>query len=246
MPSSPVDAAADHSEDFEQLAGLAALDALEGDDLTTFRAHEAHCERCRLTVRMDRQTLGHLALAAEPMDASPDFKTRLMQRAAAELAEPHQAAPIEAVAPAPPEPIPLRTRPANVVPFYRRAWASGIAAVLVLGIAAAGVLQYLNQPVATYALSGSTPGTAQVVVRRNGSIELELSGVPDPPPGRVYEAWIIPPGQQPVAAGTTSRGSATLPLAGQARGSTVAITDELAPGVQAPSSAPILATSVQS
>jgi anti-sigma-K factor RskA len=246
MTSSPANAAADHSEEFEQLAGLSALDVLQGNERSAFEAHASRCERCQVIVRLDRQSLAGLAVAAEPMDPSPDFKARLMQRAAAELAEADHAAPGADVGPTLPEPITLRPRHGNVVPFYRRAWATAIAAVLVLGIATTGVLQYLSQPVATYTLSGDAPGTATVVVRRNGSIELELRGVPDPPPGRVYEAWIIPPGQQPVAAGTTSRGSATLPLSGQARGSTVAITDELAPGVQAPSSAPILAATVAS
>ena len=247
MTSSPANAAADHSEEFEQLAGLSALDVLEGDERSAFEAHAARCQRCQVIVRLDRQTLGGLAVAAEPMDPSPDFKARLLQRAAAEL---EQARPGQPTAAGPTRdaraPIPLRPRPANVVPFYRRTWVAAIAAVLVLGIATTGVLQYVNQPVATYTLSGNTPGTAAVVVRRSGSIELELRGVPDPPPGRVYEAWIIPPGQQPVAAGTTTRGSATLPLSAQARGSTVAITNELAPGVEAPSSTPIMAATVAS
>ncbi len=90
-PPPPVD---DHTEEFEQLAGLAALDVLEGDDQGRFEAHAAHCERCRLMVQLDREAL---ARAAPEMDPSPDFKTRLMQRAAAELAadtEPTNITPI--------------------------------------------------------------------------------------------------------------------------------------------------------
>ena len=80
MPPTPVD---DHTEEFEQLAGLQALEVLEGEELRRFEEHAARCERCRLMVRLDREAL---ALAVPEMDPSPDFKARLMERAAAELA----------------------------------------------------------------------------------------------------------------------------------------------------------------
>src|SRR5579864_7376139 len=131
MPPTPVD---DHTEEFEQLAGLQALDVLEGDDLRRFEQHAAHCERCRVMVQLDREAL---ALAAPEMEPSPDFKARLMQRAAQELAATAQATPAESTIP--PQQFstlrPGEVAPPNVVPFRRRApWASAIAAVLVLGI----------------------------------------------------------------------------------------------------------------
>jgi hypothetical protein len=90
MSATPI--AADHSEEFEQLAGLSALRVLDGDDQERFERHAAQCERCRLIVRSDRETLGNLSLAAPEMEPSPDFKRRLMDRAAAELAS--QPAPV--------------------------------------------------------------------------------------------------------------------------------------------------------
>jgi len=206
MPPTPVD---DHTEEFEQLAGLAALDVLEGDEQRHFEEHAAHCERCQLMLRLDREAL---ARAAPEMDPSPDFKARLMQRAAQELAE------------AEAEP----ALPPNVVqfPWWRRTprWASAIAAVFVLGVVAAGGYSYENQVVASYPLAGTLPGSAIVNVRRSGAAELEMRGVANPPPGQIYEAWIIPPGAAPVAAGTTSTGDATLQLAGVGSGVTVAVT----------------------
>lgn len=222
MPSTPVD---DHTEEFEQLAGLAALDVLEGEELAQFEQHAARCERCRRMVQLDREAL---ARAAPEMDPSPDFKARLMQRAAAELAQAEE----------PP------TAPSNVVqfPMWRRAprWASALAAVFVLGLVALGGYSYQNQIVATYSLAGSVPGTAVVNVRRSGAAELQLRGVPSPPPGFLYEAWIIPPGGAPQSAGTASSGDATLPLSGTSSGVTVAITQERQ-RVDAPTSAPVLA-----
>jgi anti-sigma-K factor RskA len=183
--------------------------------------------------RLDREAL---ARAAPEMDPSPDFKARVMQRAAAELAA--TAAP-----PLRREPIPLR--PArNVIPFWRRsAWASALAAVLVVGLVSVGAYTYENQVVATYPLDGNAPGTAVVIVRRSGAAELEMHGVPNPPPGLLYEAWVIPQGGQPVAAGVATSGDARLPLPGDVRGKTVAITQERS-RVDAPTGAPILLTAV--
>jgi anti-sigma-K factor RskA len=224
MPSTPVD---DHTEEFEQLAGLSALDVLEGDELARFELHAAHCERCRLMVRLDREAL---ALAAPEMDPSPDFKARLMQRAALELEQQ--------------EPIPLR-RPPNVIPLWRRSpWASALAAVFVVALVSAGAFTYENQVVASYALAGTLRGTAVVKVHRSGAAELDLSDVEAPPPGFLYEAWIIPQGGQPIPAGITASGDAQLPLNGLSNGSTVAITQERN-RVEAPTGQPLMVTTVQ-
>jgi anti-sigma-K factor RskA len=219
-----------HTRDFEELAGLAALQALEGDELSEFEQHARTCQRCQAIERADREAVALLALAAPEMDPSPGFKERLMQRAAAELAE----RPAE---PEPREPIPLRPR---VVPFRRPAWVASLAAVLVIALAGAGTYSYMNQVVTSVALAGSGPGQAVVQVRRSGAASLQMRGLPAPPAGYVYEAWIIPPGAAPVPAGTTSSGQADLPLRGQLQGTTVAITQEVAPGVDSPQNLPPL------
>jgi anti-sigma-K factor RskA len=228
MSATPV--AADHSEEFEQLAGLHALRVLEGEERRQFETHAARCQRCQVIMRLDQETLLALSLSAPEMEASPGFKQRLMERAAIELAEP-----------VPIEPVQLRPR-SNVVPFRRpRAWLTSLAAVLVLAL---GGYWYMNQVVATYQLMGNVPGSATVLVRRSGAQELEMQGLTAPPPGFLYEAWIIPPGGQPAPAGTHATGDGTLPLIGDARGKIVALTLERAPGVDAPTSAPVLAGSV--
>jgi anti-sigma-K factor RskA len=229
----------DHTEEFEQLAGLSALDALEGDELARFERHAAQCERCRLVVRLDRETLARLSVTPPEMDASPDFKARLMQRAAAELA---QSTTTQATV----EPIPLRPPPSNVVPLWRRSpWVRAIAALFVVGLITAGTLTYENQVVDSYVLSGSLPGIARVNVHRSGAAELDMRGVPDPEPGFVYELWVIPQGQQPIPIDTTTRGDASLNLPSNLRGSTVAITRETR-RVEVPTPPVLLSTVVQS
>src|SRR5438094_8711912 len=54
MASTPAD---DHTEEFEQLAGLSAADALQGAELARLVQHAAHCERSRLTARPTREPL---------------------------------------------------------------------------------------------------------------------------------------------------------------------------------------------
>jgi anti-sigma-K factor RskA len=250
MPNTPNN---EHTDEFEQLAGLYALHLLEGDELARFEGHSAECERCRLMVRVDRETLARVSLLAPAMDPSPDFKTRLMRRAAEELEQKASAAstpaatqPASPEAVEGPEPTQLRPRPTNVVSFWRRSpWMSALAAVFVVALVTAGAFAFENQPVATYELTGSAPGSARVVVRRSGAAELDMNGVPNPEPGFVYEAWIIPPGTKPIAAGTTTTGEAKLELPGNVRGATVAITKERG-RVDAPTSDPILFTVVQS
>lgn len=235
MPPASVD---EHTDEFEQLAGLSALDVLEGEELARFERHAATCARCRLMVRLDREAL---ARAAPEMDPSPDFKARLMRRAAEELAAAERPAANVSVLPAQRAPTP----PTKVIPFWRRsAWASALAAIFAVALVTAGALIYENQVIASFSLSGDLPGNATVTVRRSGAAELDMNGVPDPGPGFIYEAWVIPRDGQPIPAGTAASGNTRLPLPRDVRGTTVAITRERT-RVEAPTSAPILATEVQ-
>lgn len=257
MSNTPVDG---HSEEFDELAGLYALRVLDGDELARFEVHSADCQRCQLMVRLDREALARVALAAPAMDPSPDFKARLMRRAAEELAASAAAVAPESTSTLEPSPVDepplissrleqaptqLRPRPTNVVSFWRRSpWMSALAAVFVVALVSVGAFAFENQTVATYELTGSVSGSARVVVRRSGAAELDLSGLPNPEPGSIYEAWIIA-GGKPVAAGVATTGDAKLPLSGDLRGTVIAITRERG-RVEQPTSTPILATEVES
>jgi anti-sigma-K factor RskA len=230
----PVDG---HTEEFEQLAGLSALDALDGEDRARFERHAADCARCRRMERLDREAVAGLSLVAPEIDPSPDFKARLMQRAAEELA----ARPPQQLPARPTERLPDRP-PANVIPIWRRQphWLQAVAAVLVLALLSVGAYGFQNQVVVTAEMAAPGQGSGTVTVRRNGSAQLQLQGLPDPEPGFIYEAWIIPNGQQPVAAGVGTSGNASIPLSGDPRGTTVAVTRERS-RVDAPTSAPLMA-----
>jgi anti-sigma-K factor RskA len=89
------------------------------------------------------------------------------------------------------------------------------------------------------------PPRGRVFVSRSGVL-LIASRLPAPPPGKTYEMWIIR-GGSPRAAGlfaSDAQGNALhfyRPEAAPASGDTVAVTMEPAPGVNAPTSAPVIA-----
>ena len=225
MPTTPVN---DHAEGFEELAALMSLGVLEGDELTRFQQHAANCERCQLLVRMNREAL---ARAVPEMDPSPGFKQRLIQRAAQELVAERA------------QPTPMR-RPPSVVPFWRRsAWASALAAALVIGLVSVGAYSFENQVIATYPLSGSLQGSVVVQVRRSGATELDMNNVQSPRANHLYEFWVIPDGGSPIPAGVTSNGQASVELGHLSPRTTVAITEE-EHQVDTPTAAPIMAVVV--
>jgi len=227
---------ADHTPEQLELAGLYALRVLDDDERAEFELHLAGCTICQAAVAADRETVTTLSLVAPEMEPSPGFKERLMRAAAAEL----EGEPAPAQAPEPPPPAPISV-------WRRRLLAQLLAAGLAVVVGAAallGVQGYRNQVVSTVPLQGAGPGSAVVLVRRSGAADLQLSGLDPLPPGKVYEAWVIPQGGQPIASGTSPTPDATLRLPDNFRGSVVAVTQENSPGASAPSQPPFLAAPV--
>ena len=249
--------AAPHTSEQEELAALYALDLLDESELTTFERHLAGCDRCETLVEQDRRTAARLSAAAPELAPSAMFKERLLLRAQA-------GAEVEEAAAGSPaayrgSPGPTAPPPRQPIRLARRAWAplrpstwwlAPLAAVLVvvLGLGAAlGQRWYAQQELVAVALAevgGAVPGGARVVVHRSGTAELRLEGLPAPPPGTVYEGWVIPPSGQPIPAGTAASGTDAIRLEGPVLGRTVAVTLEPAPGIPAPTSNPLLAGTV--
>lgn len=130
----------------------------------------------------------------------------------------------------------------------RAPWILAIAAsaVLALGLGAfAGQQSYANQVLVAVPLAGEqVNGSAMLTVRRSGATELKLSQLNDPPSGKGYVLWVIPPDSKPIAAGTVTRCNETIAISHPVLGTTVAITTEDDPRAQAPTSKPFLTTKV--
>ena len=84
-----------------------------------------------------------------------------------------------------------------------------MAAVVIALLAGGGLLGRqveVAQVVASAPMENRTGrGDAVVLVRRNGEGVVQLHGVGDLTDGRVYQAWVIPPGSAPVATGRYRR-----------------------------------------
>lgn len=230
-------AAPDHTADAESLAGLYAFGVLDGAELARFEEHLAGCGRCAEVVDGDLAMVGALHLTVPEVEASPSFKERLLERAAAELDAQTTAPIIDA--------------PANIAPFRgvqpasrSLAWLLPLAAVIVALLAGAGILsrQFAAvQVVKTAALENRADGgRAEVLVRPSGEGVIQMRGFETLRDGRVYQAWVIRPGSQPLATGASMDGNGTLTLDGDIRGAKVAVTLEPGPGARAPTLPPFL------
>jgi anti-sigma-K factor RskA len=234
--------APDHTQDAESLAGLYAFGILDGADLARFERHLAACGRCAEVVAGDRAIVSTVGLTAPEVDPQAGFKERLLQAAAAEIAE--RTDPSSAGAGSgggAGRIVPFRARRTGAVPL---SWLLPLAAIFVALLVGAGLIgRQINQAqvVATTALENrESRGRAELIVRRSGEGVIQLSGLEDLRDGRVYQAWVIRPGSPPVATGASTNGDGTLTLDGDVRGARVAVTLEPGPGATVPSVRPFL------
>lgn len=229
--------APDHTADAESLAGLYAFGALDGAELARFEAHLDGCGRCGEVVDGDMAMVSALSLTAPDVEPSAGFKERLLARAAAELeaqaagdAHP-RAENVSPIRGAQPATLPLR-------------WLLPLAAVVLALFAGAGLLSQqltAGNVVKTAALENRVErGRADVLVRASGEGVIQLSGFENLNDGRVYQAWVIRPGAEPLATGYSVNGNGTLTLDGDIRGTKVAVTLEPGPNAKVPSVRPFV------
>jgi len=223
-----------------------ALDALDPDERRAFEAHLAGCERCLQELASFWETTEALAVAASGPEPGPELRERVLADVRAE----------------PQIVVPFESRRRRTVPVL--AAAAAIAAVVALGIglwasdlssqlddmraaldrerAAAGVL--VDPEARTVALQA---GDGQLVVNPKGQAVLVLRDLDPAPAGKTYEMWIVPGGDIELAnrAGLFPgrSGAEVEGLEGTVQdGDVVAVTIEPAGGVDAPTTAPIVAS----
>jgi len=189
---------------------LTAAYALDALDAEDVEAYEAHLAQCD-HCQADLAGMSEAAAALAWATDAPAPPARLRMRL------------LEAAAAERENVVPLRSRP-------RLAWlAAAAAACAALGFGVWGATKPASH--------GRT--LAAVLVVHGTSASLNVTGLGAPPHGKTYEAWVIPSGGRPEAAGTfdgrTIRLQRPVP-----RGATVAVTVERAGGVQAPTTTPIV------
>ena len=199
--------------DAHDLTAAYALDALDPDEAEAYERHLAQCEECREELAELNGTAASLAFGAVAPAPPARLRESILAAAAAE-----------------------RT---NVVPLLRRRWVSRGLAIAAAAAAciAVGLGVSLSQ-------SGNTR-TFTLMVGPNRTATLHIKGLSAAPSGKTYEAWVIPAGGSPRPAGLFRSGEdATVRLRGAVpQHAVVAVTEERAGGVNAPTHTPIFSTS---
>jgi anti-sigma-K factor RskA len=226
-------------------AGAYVLGALDEHELEPFREHLATCAACREEVAQLREVTDSLAIAVPRAEASDDLRVRLMGvvRGEAELL---RAAGDEADRP------PARTRSVwrwRVFP-----------AIVAMGALAAGVLigalalntgsSQQTRVIQAQVLPPAAGHDAFAQLRKVGShVELQVSGMPAPALGRIYEVWLKAGAKAPEPTdalfSVTGQGDGTVGVPGDLRGvSKVMVTEEPAGGSLKPTRNPVIVASV--
>jgi Anti-sigma-K factor rskA/Putative zinc-finger len=222
--------------------GAYALGALDEHEVEPFRAHLETCAECREELAQLQGVTDSLAIAVPHSQASADLRGRLMAtvRGEAELlrASGHEA-----------------DRPVRARSVWRWRVLPGLVAT---GALAAGVL------IGALALSTGSPQTrviqAQVLppagrdataaLRKVGShVQLQVTGMPAPALGRIYEVWLKdgsqPPQPTDALFSVTSQGNGTVGVPGDLKHvSKVMVTEEPAGGSLKPTHSPVILASV--
>ena len=189
---------------------LTAAYALDALDAEDVEAYEAHLAHCD-SCQDDIAGMREAATALAWAAEAPAPPPRLRMRL------------LDAASAERENVVPLRPRP-------RLAWiAAAAAACAALGFGVWGATKPSSH--------GRT--LAAVLVVHGTSASLNVTGLGAPPHGKTYEAWVIPAGGRPKAAGTF--GGRTIRLDRPVpHGATVAVTVERAGGAKAPTTAPIV------
>jgi Anti-sigma-K factor rskA/Putative zinc-finger len=223
-------------------AGAYVLGALDEHEVDPYRAHLAGCAACREEVAQLQVLADSLALAAPRAQAPEDLRGRLMSvvRGEAELL---RAAGHEADRPA-------RARSRGRWRLLPALAATGALAAGVL-IGALAINTGSGQQTRVIHATVLAPGhRATATLRKVGShVQLEVTGMPAPPPGRIYEVWLQrgsqPPAPTDALFSVTGAGAGTVGVPGDLRGvSKVMVTDEPLGGSTKPTRSPLIVASV--
>lgn len=216
-----------------ELTAAYALDALEPSEEREYEEHLARCPTCREHLAALQEAATALAYGTESPPPPPALRARILEQARAETA--------------------------NVVPLRPRRFvlaattaAAAVAAAVAIGLALwanslsssldekTQALEVLSDPGARSVTLDGAEG--RVVVTPRGEAALVVGDLQAAPSGKAYEIWVIR-GTEPARAGLFD-GKDQVDVVRLERsvpaGATVAVTLEIAKGVDAPTAAPLM------
>ena len=195
-------------EQVDELAGAYALGAVDPDEDRSMSEHLATCDRPHVEARDLIGAGAALAAGAEDVTPSPGLRDRLMATVA-ETPQDHRPQAQASVTP-----MTATSEPRQ--PWWRmQPVALGIAAVallLVIGLGAWGLnlnaqlaaredaLRAVATADAAFAVSGSA-GSGWVI-ESGDEAHFVADGLAEPPPGQIYELWLMDADGNPTAVGT--------------------------------------------
>ncbi len=226
------------------------LGALTDGERTQFETHLADCSGCREALVALRPVVDVLATAAPPVTPPRDLRNRIMATVQAE------AELLTAAGPGADRPRAQRTRPRFGERFARPLALAGSAAALALAGGLAGYALHSADDSTTRTVvqvrtvqakvdATAAPGANAFVVLRSGVATLRVRGLPAPPPGYVYEVWLLKRGAaapSPTDAlfGVDHQGNGRVALPSTRGVEAVLVTAEPAGGSPAPTSQPVI------
>ena len=221
-------------EEANELLASYALSALESDEVAAVQQHLAGCRRHDEALADLQAVVERLPLAVEEREPPPELRARLLQAFDAEVATSQASRPPTARQSAPP----------------RRLWAlkpsfgylaAAALALVVLGLSAWNVaLQLSGDGDATMVTQFvGAAGGGQVLYLEDDRIVVLTIELPEPPVGRVYQAWGIYE-SGPVSLGLVPSQGVTAIRANLADASAIAISEEPTGGSLQPTTDPLV------
>jgi anti-sigma-K factor RskA len=226
-------------------AAAYVLSALEEQEVERYREHLDSCAECGAEVARLQPVADSLATSVPHAVASQELRARVMASVRSE-AELLHAAGAGADRPEPVRPTWRMRRPQ----FLVAAIAMGVG--LLIGVLAIDTGSHTPATHVTSAQLASLPPGARAVLRQTGNhAELVVSGVSQPPRGKIYELWLARSGAapQPTSAlfGVTHAGDASVNVPGNLSGvHQVMVTAEPLGGSSHPTSQPIIVATLPS
>ncbi len=220
------------------------LGALPEHELESYREHLSGCVECSAEVAALQPIADSLALGVARVDAPVSLQARVMAVVNGE-AELLRAAGHEADRPP-------RARPrwrARLAPAL--AASTALAAGLLIGALAINTGATTHTRTQTIEAVVAVPGhEATAALRKSGThVQLVVAGMPAPPPGRIYEVWLVRGTQEPQPTdalfSVTNAGAGSVGVPGDLSGvSKVLVTDEPLGGSLKPTRTPVIVASV--
>jgi anti-sigma-K factor RskA len=236
-----------HNPQCEERGQAAAyvLRALGAEEAECYREHLDNCAACSADVSSLQPVVDSLPVAVPRVVASQELRERVMAtvRSEAEL--------LHAAGAGADRPQPARSRWRS-----RRLQVLSVAGAMGVGVLVGAVALDTGSraptPRVSQAQLASLPAGAKAVLRRvGGHAELVVSGVSQPPRGKIYELWLAREGKAPQATnalfGVTHSGSASVNVPGNLAGvRQVMVTAEPLGGSPHPTSTAIIVATLPS